>query len=356
MTALIGAYTQGCMLALFALGIYITFRIFNFPDITGEGSYVFGGAITAVLIVGMQFTLWDPATPLGSVVNMLLVNLINPTLKFWGNPFLATLAGFLAGMAAGFCTGVLHIKFRINSLISGILVMTALYSINLDTMGKSNISLLENPTLISAAQHAVLGQPKLDAGGNTIKDLSTVRIIGWDVQKSELVSLAAIFLLVTLLTSLTYWFFRTNIGTAMRATGDNDQMIRALGVNTGNMIIFGTALSNGFIGLSGSLFVQHSGYADVQMGLGMVVSGLASVIVGEALVGTRSLGLTLMGAMMGSILYRLVVSLVLSLGMPPNDLKLVSAVFVFAALVLPGFIAKWRRTRPAVRAGQPVAV
>ncbi|PTY05387.1 ABC transporter permease [Verrucomicrobia bacterium LW23] len=314
MNALIGAYTQGCMLALFALGIYITFRIFNFPDITGEGSYVFGGAITAVLIVAGY------------------------------NPILATLAGFTAGMASGFCTGLLHVKFGINSLISGILVMTALYSINLDTMGKSNVSMGDNATLLTYAERAVMGDPAVTP---RTRENDFVDVLGWRPKKNDLIHLAAIFALVAALTAVTYWFFRTNMGTAMRATGDNDQMIRALGVNTGNMIIFGTALSNGFIGLSGSLFVQHSGFADVQMGMGMVVSGLASVIVGEALVGSRSLGLTLVGAIMGSVLYKLVVSLVLSMGMPPNDLKLVSAVFVFTALVLPGFITKWRRGRTA---------
>ena len=137
-----------------------------------------------------------------------------------------------------------------------------------------------------------------------------------------------------------YLFFRTNLGTAMRATGDNDQMIRALGVNVEHMMIFGLAFSNGLIGLAGALLAQYQGFADVQMGIGMVVLGLASVIIGEALVGSGSLGLSIAGAVMGSVLFRLLVAIALRWGLDPNDLKLITAVFVFLALVAPNFLSR----------------
>jgi putative ABC transport system permease protein len=145
--------------------------------------------------------------------------------------------------------------------------------------------------------------------------------------------------------TLLYFFFRTNLGTAMQAAGDNPQMIRALGVNVDNMIVLGLALSNGLIAMSGALLTQYQGFADVQMGIGMVVWGLASVIIGEALVGVRDLGFVIIGAVMGSVLFRLIVALALRGGLDPNDLKLVTAVFVFVALVLPGLVQRLRRTK-----------
>lgn len=154
-----------------------------------------------------------------------------------------------------------------------------------------------------------------------------------------ILSLVAISIVGTLL----YFFFRTNLGTAMRATGDNDQMIRALGVNVGNMIILGLALANGLIGLAGALFVQYQGFADAQMGIGMVVWGLASVIIGEALIGTSSLGLTIVATVMGSVLFRLLVAIALRAGLNPNNLKLITALFVFFALVLPTFLASMKK-------------
>ena len=155
--------------------------------------------------------------------------------------------------------------------------------------------------------------------------------------------LAGIVIVVAAVGALLYVFFRTNLGTAMRATGDNPQMIRALGVNVDNMIVLGLALSNGLIALSGALLAQYQGFADVQMGIGMVVWGLASVIIGEALVGGRDLGFLITGAVMGSVLFRLLVAVALRGGLNPNDLKLVTALFVFAALVVPGFVRRARR-------------
>jgi putative ABC transport system permease protein len=167
-----------------------------------------------------------------------------------------------------------------------------------------------------------------------------LHVLGWEVTALEASLLLASVLFVVLAGCVMYVFFQTNLGTAMRATGDNSDMIRALGVNDQNMIILGLAVSNGLIALGGALLAQYQGFADVQMGIGMVVWGLASVIIGEALVGTRQLGLSITGAVMGSVLFRLLVAIALRLGLDPNDLKLVTAVFVFLALIAPGLLKR----------------
>jgi putative tryptophan/tyrosine transport system permease protein len=309
MTLLLGATTVGLVLALLALGVYLSFRIFNFPDITADGSITLGATVTAALIVAQ----WPP--------------------------LLATAAGFAAGMAAGTATGVLHVKFRINGLLSGILVMTALYSINLHVMGKSNLPLLDQKTLVTQTQ-AILS-PLLGAD-----DFS---FFGWKVGERDAAVLALVSAVVAGVGMLFYLFFRTEFGTAVRAAGDNPQMVRALGGSVDFILIFGLAVSNGLIALAGSLLAQYQGFADVQMGIGMVVWGLASVIIGEALVGTRSTGIAIAGAIMGSLLFRLIVAIALRWGLNPNDLKLVTAVFVFIALVLPGTISKLRSRRQTAR-------
>jgi len=309
MNLLIGAVTIGLILSLLALGVYLSFRIFNFPDITAEGSITMGASIAAVLLVkGM-------------------------------NPLLATLVAFCGGMLAGATTGVLHTKFKIHGLLSGILVMTALYSVNLHIMGKSNVPLLTEKTLATYADN--IGQKFAGAG--------PLNILGWEVGVNDASVLIASGVGIALIGGLLYFFFRTNLGTSMRATGDNQQMIRALGVNVENMIILGLALSNGLIALSGALLAQYQGFADVQMGIGMVVWGLASVIIGESLVGSTSLGLLITGTIMGSVSFRLLVAIALRWGLNPNDLKLITAVFVFVALVLPGFVRKLKR-KPAAYA------
>jgi putative ABC transport system permease protein len=308
MSLLIGALTIGLILSLLALGVFISFRIFDFPDITADGSSTLGAAVAAALIV-------------------------NGT-----NPILATAAGFAAGFIAGGVTGVLAAKFKINGLLSGILVMTGLYSVNLHIMGRSNVPLFSSVTLSSYAKSA--GEVFLGGPGS-------LNILGWDVSVLDASTLVLVFLSIVLVGAGLYWFFQTNLGTAMRATGDNAQMIRALGVSDENMIILGLAVSNGLIGLAGAFLAQYQGFADVQMGIGMVVWGLASVIIGEALVGSRTLGLMIVGAAMGSVFFRLLVAIALRLGLNPNDLKLITAVFVFVALVLPGMVGKLksRRTR-----------
>ena len=303
MNLLIATFTIGFILSLLALGVFISFRIFAFPDITADGSVTLGAAVGATLLVRGV------------------------------NPPLASLAGFLAGMLAGACTGTLHTRFKINPLLSGILVMTALYSVNLHIMGRSNVALLSVTTLATQSERI---------GMTLMRGASTFVLAGWEVSVRDASVLGAVIVAVALTGSLLYWFFRTNLGMAMRATGDNVTMIRALGVNDANMIIFGLAISNGLVALAGALLAQYQGFADVGMGIGMVVWGLASVIIGEALVGSNQLGMTIVGAVMGSVLFRLLVAVALRWGLSPNDLKLITAVFVFFALITPGFLRKKR--------------
>jgi len=301
MSLLVGTFTIGFILSLLALGVFISFKIFAFPDITADGSVTLGASVAAPLLIhGVT-------------------------------PPVASLAAFGTGVLAGACTGTLHTRFKINPLLSGILVMTALYSVNLHVMGSSNLSLLGVNTLATQAERI---------GIKLMRGATTFDLAGWDVSVRDAMVLGAIVLAVLLTGTLLYWFLRTNLGIAMRATGDNVQMIRALGVNDGNMIVFGIAISNGFVALSGALLAQYQGFADVGMGIGMVVWGLASVIIGEALVGTNQLGLTIIGAVMGSVLFRLMVAVALRWGLSPNDLKLITAMFVFVALIVPQFIRK----------------
>jgi putative ABC transport system permease protein len=308
---LIGSLLVGFILSLLALGVYISFRIFAFPDITAEGSITLGAAIAAVLM-----------------------------LHGWP-PLAATLAGAMAGLVSGSLTGILAMRFKINGLLAGILTMTALYSVNLRIMSKSNLPLLNENTLVSQAER--FGQRLLGA--------PHILILGWEVGAREVALLLMVPALVVAVAVALFFFFRTNLGTAMRATGDNAQMIRALGADDATMVIFGLALSNGLIALAGALLAQYQGFADVQMGIGMVVWGLASVIIGEALVGASSVGYAIAGSIMGSLLFRLLVAVALRWGLNPNDLKLVTALFVFAALVLPKLPASLKaRARRFARA------
>jgi putative ABC transport system permease protein len=308
MTLLIGSWTVGLILAILAIGVFISFRIFAFPDITADGSLTLGAAVAAALIVKGY------------------------------SPWVATALAMVAGALAGGTTGVLHTRFNINGLLAGILVATALYSVNLHVMGRSNIALLDSRTLGS---DLVALAAKASGGG------ATVRLLGRDVRFADAVNLAAVALLVAALAWLLRAFLRTSLGTAMRATGDNPRMIRSLGVDVGRMITLGLMMSNALVALSGAILAQNQGFADIQMGIGMIVWGLASVILGQALVGTGGIGLSICGAVLGSLLFRLMVALALRWGLDPNDLKLVTAGFVFAALVLPKMFARRSRRAPA---------
>jgi putative ABC transport system permease protein len=225
--------------------------------------------------------------------------------------------------------------------------MPALYSVNLHVMGKSNVPLLSGVTFITWAERlgqACFGKPDIN-------------LLGWLVSVRDLVTLLVAFGFVLMVCVALYWFFRTELGTAMRASGDNAQMIRALGVNVENYRIMGLALANGLVALSGALLAQYQGFADAQMGIGMVVWGLASVIIGESLTGSRSLGLAIYGAVAGSVLFRLLVAIALRWGLNPNDLKLVTALFVLAALVLPHLLkTRAKRGAKPARNAAPAAV
>src|SRR5690606_36993463 len=221
MLLLVGALTIGLILALLALGVFISFRIFEFPDITADGSITLGAAVAAVMLVA------------GS------------------DPLVATAAAFGAGAVAGATTGVIHTRFQIDKLLSGILVMTALYSINLHIMGRSNVPLLDEATMASSAERAALRL----AGGPTLS------VMGWDVGARDAGMLIAALVAAVAVGVLLYVSFRSDFGTAMQAAGDNAQMIRALGVNVENMTIMGLALSNGLVALSGALLAQYQGFA-----------------------------------------------------------------------------------------------
>lgn len=276
---MIGAIELGLLYAMMALGVYLTFRILEFADLTVDGSFTTGAAIAAVAIVGGV------------------------------NPWLAVLFAFLGGMVAGTVTGLLNTKGNIDGLLAGILTQIGLYSINLRIMGTANISLLREPTLLSGLK---------DAG-----------LLGtwWSV---------IIFLVVALLVlAAVIWFLHTNVGLAMRATGDNPEMISSFGASIDGMKILGLALSNGMVAVSGALVAQYQGYADIGMGIGMIVAGLASVIIGQAIFGRLTILRAATAVVVGAVLYRLVIYAALLVGLDPNDMKLVSAVIVVLALLIP---------------------
>lgn len=287
--ALMGAVEQGLLFGILALGVYLTFRILNVPDLTVDGSFALGGAVAAKLIIG------------GS------------------NPFLATAVAFVVGCLAGAFTGVLHTKGKVNALLAGILTMIALYSVNLRIMGKANLPLLREETLLTYTK--ALGIPNLVISGVTL-----------------LTGVAIVFAVGVLILKLIIdWFLHTDLGLDLRATGDNPKMIRSFGVNTDSTTIIGLSLSNGLVAVSGAWLAQFQGFADVGMGIGMIVIGLASVIVGEVLFGSSSIFRVTLAVIGGSIVYRLVIALALQAGLDPSDLKLITALIVIVALTVPTF-------------------
>lgn len=283
---MIVALELGLLFAIMALGVYLTFRILDFPDLTVDGSYTTGAAVAAVLI-------------------------INGT-----NPWLATLAALLSGLVAGLVTGLLHTKGRINPLLAGILTQIALYSINLRIMGRANLPLLRQSTILDPMrEHSLLGT------------WASVGIFA-------VVALALKFALD--------WFLGTDLGLALRATGDNPEMASAQGVRTDSMKLLGVSLSNGLVAACGAIIAQFQGYADISMGIGLIVAGLASVILGQALIGRRVVAIATAAVVLGSVAYRAIIQLALNAGLNPNDMKLISALLVIAALLLPRF-APFRR-------------
>ena len=288
----VSTVAQGLLWAVMALGVYVTFRVLDLADLTCEGSFPLGAATAATLMAS------------GHSVST------------------AILAAAVAGMLAGAVTGFLTTKMKIPALLAGILTMIALYSVNLRIMGKANLSLLGMDTVFTYTQQA-LG----------LNNAYTTFVVG---------------LAATLLIGIgMYWFFGTEIGAAIRATGFNQQMIRAQGVNTDMTIILGLIISNALISVSGALVGQNNGFADVGMGVGTIVIGLASVIIGEVLFGTRSFKNCMISVVLGSVVYRIVIAVVLQMGMPPNDLKLFTSVLVAIALSMPLIKAKFKGRKVA---------
>jgi len=277
-----GALEIGLIFSLVALGVLLSFRLLRFPDLTVDGSFPLGAAVAATLISAGV------------------------------NPFLATALAVVAAAVAGLTTALLHVKLRIMDLLASILVMIALYSINLRIMGRPNVPLITEPTVFTLLQPAWL---------------------------SDYIARPLVLLVVVLVCRLLLdWFFATQTGLALRATGANPRMARAQGVSTGRAILGGMALSNALVGLAGALFAQAQGGADISMGLGTIVIGLAAVIIGESMLPSRRLPVITLAVILGALVYRLFIALALNsdfIGLQAQDLNLVTAVLVTVALVLP---------------------
>lgn len=280
--AFLGSIELGIIYAIMALGVFLSFRTLNMPDMTVDGSFVTGAATSVVLSMS-------------------------------GHPFLGLALAFIVGCGSGCIAAFLHTKLKIQALLAGILAMLALYSINLKILsGRANIALLNKPTVFSEFEKIISGKYS---------------------------SLIFALIVVVLFLVALFLFLNTRLGFLVRATGDNDQMVRALGVNTDLTIFVGLAIANGFVALSGAMIAQYQSFVDVGMGVGMVVIGLASVIIGEvigeAVFGANTLIRRLGAVVLGSILYRLIIAMALELGMPSTDLKLISAVIVALAMSTP---------------------
>ena len=305
MIASLGAIEIGLFFGLVALGVYISFRIINFPDLTVDGSFPLGGAVAATLIVAGV------------------------------DPFVATAAATVAGAAAGAITAWLNVRLRIMQLLASILVMIALYSVNLRVMGKPNIALINDATVFSLVDFGLVP----------------------DYVLKPLVLLAIVIAAKVLLDL----FFASESGLAMRATGGNPRMARAQGISTDRQTIVGLALSNALVALAGALFVQSQGGADISMGIGTIVIGLAAVIIGETIVPARSLVVTTAACVVGALLYRFFIALALNsdfIGLKAQDLNLVTAVLVAFALLVPAYkrrIAQWLPGKTATRPQASVA-
>jgi len=278
---LLNMFEQGFLFAFLGLGVLITFRFFRFPDLTAEGSYPLGGAVAAALLVA------------------------------GANPFVATACAIIAGALAGFVTALVHTKLRINNIIAGIIVMTALYTVNLRVMGKANTPLLNTPT--------VFGE-----------------VVGWlNLAESVVTTIPVAAVMLAIGSVALVWFFHTDLGLAVRATGQNETMALSLGVDVDRTKMVGLALSNAFIALSGALVAQNHGFADIGMGIGILVTGAAAVLIGEAIFGDRSIAVWVVAAVAGVVLYRLLVALALRLGLEPIDLRLITALLLLLALAVP---------------------
>lgn len=294
-----GAVAQGVLWGIMVLGVYITFRLMDIADLTVDGSFALGGCVCAVLVVDKQV-----------------------------DPIVAIFIAGIAGLAAGAVTGILHTVFEIPAILAGILTQISLWSINLRIMGaKSNLPLLNVDTLISK-----------------FKDLTGLT----QSQSSLLIGILVAVVMIAFL----YWFFGTEIGSAMRATGNNEDMVRALGVNTKMTKLLALMVSNGLVGLSGALVCQSQKYGDIGMGTGAIVIGLAAIVIGEVLMGRlRSFYWKLTAVVVGSVIYFVIRAVVLRLGLNTNDMKILSAVIVALALCFPVVLTKYRLNKAYTEGG-----
>lgn len=308
MNLLIGALTIGLILALLGLGVFVTYRIYRIVDLTADGAFGVGAAVAAVLLVR-------------------------------GAPALvATGIGALAGVLAGGLTGVLHTRFRITPLLAGVLTSTALYSVSLFVMGSGNVSLVAADGFTNVAEriaHRLFGlAPSLTLFGATVSGGSVA-------------ALGVMLLLAAATALLLALFLNTQVGTAMRAAGNNPQMARALAIDVNAMVVLGLCLANGLAALAGALLAQYEGFANIQMGVGALVTGLANLLLGEALLGRRTLARWLAGAVVGAVAFRLLVAAAIRAGLNPDALKLVTAALVFAVLVAPRLVHRTGTLREA---------
>lgn len=301
MNLLVGGLTVGLILALMTLGVFVAYRVLDSLDLTADGAFGLGAAVAGILLVRHV------------------------------DPFLATGAGTAAGAIAGMVTGLLNTRLRVSLLLAGILTTTALYSINLYIMGGGDLSLAPQHTLVNVAE---------ELGADLMAGAGTLTLFGTPITARNWLGFLFTLLLVSSVVLVIDLFFRTNLGLAMRATGDNPRMARALGVNVQATLVFGLALANGLIALSGAVFTQYLGFVNIQVGVGILVAGLASLMIGETILGKRGVGRRIAGAVVGAVLYRLLVAAALRAGLDPNALKLVTALLVLAALVVP---ALWRQ-------------
>ncbi|CQR25060.1 ABC transporter permease [Streptococcus varani] len=287
MDLILSSLSQGLLWSIMAIGVYLTYRILDIADLTAEGAYPLGAAICATSIVSGL------------------------------NPLLATLLGFVGGMAAGLVSGLLHTKMKIPALLTGIVTLTGLYSINLKVLGKANVALLRQKTLVTQLQD--MGLTKTNA----------VLVIG------------AIFVVVVIL--LLTLLMKTQVGLALRSTGDNIPMSEANGINVDHMKIYGYMLSNGLIALCGALLTQNNGYADLNSGTGTIVIGLASVIIAEVILRNLSIGWRLASVVLGSVLYRMIILAILEIpGMDADLVKLFSAILLATVLFVPELQKKFK--------------
>ncbi|ARJ40136.1 ABC transporter permease [Sporosarcina sp. P21c] len=329
-SAVFGSVEQGIIYAIMALGVYLTFRVLDFPDLTVDGSFVTGAAVAATMIV------------------------------FDYHPLVATLTAILVGFFAGCITGLLHTKGKINPLLSGILMMIALYSINLrimgltteNSVGRPNIPLLNSETIFSKFQ-GFWSNLGIDEAINGF-----LSGLGLEHLPSTWGTVVLMILVVVIIKFIADWFLQTEVGLAIRATGDNKKMIRSFSANTDTLVILGLGISNALVAFSGSLIAQYGKFADNGMGIGMIIIGLASVIIGEAIFGTKTIFRTTLAVVIGAVIYRIVLGLSLKVKiLDSGDMKLITAVIVIAALIIPQILEKRReKVRKAKRQSERMAI